>query len=528
MARSGDRPMPEQLRVAVVLADRAAPPDWGMRLVTQIAGESSLELCGIIQASDHERKREETAYLVNAWQQLETAMFGKLEKADRASYLASIHDVPTACSADIAALKRLKADVIIDLSPDRGAFISPQLARFGIWFLEFGQKEAVRASIRSSQPTTSISLFCTSEDAAEVQLIDMAVLNPKFLASRNGLLLCEKSVPLAMRALRRTCANGAPDTELPGVEPRSLSRNDSDLSGYLRSLVKHSARRMLNRVRERAHRRPGMFFLKSGSCSWPELNLEEGTSHLSSRNSYYADPFLWERNNELFCFFEEYDYKIRRGHINVGRFENDQLIDIRPVLATDYHVSFPFLFSHGHELFMLPETSSKRRLEVWKCERFPDQWRLHSVALEGVAASDLTLNYFDGQWWLFTNISRDAFVDMNSELHIFRADGPDLAELIPHRCNPVILDSRCARNAGRVLEIDGRRFRPAQDNSNGYYGFGLRLMEIGKLSLDDYQETEVHAFQPDLASGIIGCHHFDMRGGRMIMDFRKRIGGYAG
>jgi hypothetical protein len=110
---------------------------------------------------------------------------------------------------------------------------------------------------------------------------------------------------------------------------------------------------------------------------------------------------------------------------------------------------------------------------------------------------------------------------------VFRVDGPDLKSIEPHAFNPVVFDSRRARNAGRVLEMNGKLYRPGQDNSHGLYGYGLRLMEINQLSLDDYEEVEHEAIAPDFEPGIIGCHHLDIRGEQVIMDVRKGIGGYA-
>ena len=519
--------MTDPLAVALVLADAISPPEWCKRLVEQIDQDPSLRLVGIVRAEES-RRSSDTSFLVEGWQRLERAIFGQSHLADQSAYRELIGNLPIVEINDQASIEKLNADAIIDLSSGRGAQIPPTIARHGVWFPEFMEKEASLASIGSSGPVTTISLFRIAASAVDPISIDTATLNPKFLAGRNGLFMCEKVVPLIMRALRRTQRFGNPDTPGNDLLPRSPSRNPSDLSRYLASLVRHSARRTLTRLREHTGRRPGMFFLKSTRCSWPKFDPAQATPHVSDRNSYYADPFLWEHGGHTYCFFEEFDYSARRGHINVGRFEDEQLVDVRTALKTEYHLSFPFVFAHDGELFMLPETSERRQLEVWKCVEFPDRWERHAVALEGTAASDTTLNLINGQWWVFTNISYDPFLDMNSELHIFRADGPDLAHLEPHRCNPVVINARQARNAGRILEIDGKLYRPAQDNSHGYYGYGLRLMEIRQLSLDEYEEVEAKAFKPDFEPGIIGCHHLDIRAGRVIMDVRQRVGGHAG
>lgn len=518
--------MAEQLNVGLVLAEGMPPPEWGKRLAEQIDRDDSLRLAGIVLAGNCRRPASANS-LVASWARLERTIFGKAPPSDESSYKKLVGHLPVAGSDDHASIEALEADVLIDLSAGNSIQVPAQLARHGVWFPEFTEEEASLASIGQKGPVATISLFRKSAPDEAASAIDTAVLNPKFLAGRNGTFLCEKAVPLIMRALRRTQRFGKTDTLAGDLQPRSPRRAPLDLSRYFASVMRHSARRTFSRWQHNHGRRPGMFFLKSSSCSWPEFDPACATPHISGRNSYYADPFLWEQDGELYCFFEEFDYETNRGHISVGRFAGEELVDIRTVLKTDYHLSFPFLFEHEGTLYMLPETSERRRLEVWKCISFPHRWVRHAVALQGVAASDSTLNLIDGQWWLFTNISHDPFLDMNSELHIFRADGPDLKNLEPHSCNPVVLNARQARNAGRILEIDGKLYRPAQDNSHGYYGYGLKLMEIRQLSLDDYEEVEARAFEPDFEPSIIGCHHLDIRAGRVIMDVRKRVGGHA-
>ena len=88
-------------------------------------------------------------------------------------------------------------------------------------------------------------------------------------------------------------------------------------------------------------------------------------------------------------------------------------------------------------------------------------------------------------------------------------------------------ETRFARNGGRILEIDGELCRVAQENSHGSYGYGLQLMKIKRLSLEEYEEEPVRRIVPDFEAGIDGCHHLDLRGGRIVMDVRKKFGGIA-
>jgi hypothetical protein len=495
-----------------------------MRLVEQLRAEPQFELLALLKPTAPADRPTQGSGLARCWSAIERRLTAKPHPADLTAYSDAIASLALLPLDDAAAIERLGLDVILDLSGGFGRGSSAGLARHGCWFPDFAERMPAPAS---NAPVTTISLFRRMVDQDGCTCIATASLNPKFIAARNELFMCEKAVPLIMRALRRTRHFGSPD-QLGDLEFAEPARPGTlDLAKYLARLGTGGGRRALNKVRERIGMRPGMFFLKSDRCTWSDFDPAKAPAHISGKNSYFADPFLWQRDGSLFCFFEEYDYRTARGHISVGKFRGGELVEIRPVLRTDYHLSFPFLFAHAGELYMMPETSERRRIEVWKCREFPHRWERHATALEGVAASDSTLNLIDGTWWLFTNISNDPFLDMNTELHVFRANGPALTRLEPHPVNPVVMDSRRARNAGRILEIGGKLYRPAQDNAYGFYGYGLRLMEIRHLSFDDYEETPALAIEPDFEPGIIGCHHLDICAGRVIMDVRKAVGGLA-
>lgn len=517
--------MKEPLRIVLLLDDPDQPEDWCVRLVERLVGDHRLTLVAILPGRSN-GPPVRAHPVIRAWVALEQWTMARPSPADRAAYRAVLLAMaPRAGVSD--SLASMSADVILDLSSGAAENIDPALARHGIWFAYVPDGMANLSLIAAGAPTSRIALFRRAEGSAHPVAIDRAELNTKFIAARNALFMREKLVTLILRALRRTWLNGAPDTDGAILPELRSGPTIGNLARYLEGLSLHLGRRVSDHIAGRFGRRPGMFFLKSANAGWRDFEPENAAQHLSDGNSYYADPFLWERDGLTHCFFEEYDYRSRQGHISVGQFIDGQLRSIKTALKTDYHLSFPYLFEHEGMLFMLPETHQQRRIEVWKCERFPDRWALHATALDGELASDSTLNVIDGEWWLFSNISNDPFRDMNTELHLFRVDGPDLKVIEPHAANPVVMDTTRARNAGRILNVEGKKIRPAQENSHGAYGYALKLMEIQRLSLEDYAEAEVRAILPATQDDIVGCHHFDTRGGLVVMDACMRTGGRA-
>ena len=169
---------------------------------------------------------------------------------------------------------------------------------------------------------------------------------------------------------------------------------------------------------------------------------------------------------------------------------------------------------------MIPEVTSKRRLEIWKCLDFPGTWTLCKTYFEGRAFGDPTI-LFSKKYgnWLFVNESDDKFGDYNSTLNLFRIDDIDSFTLTPHKLNPVVLDSREARSAGDFFEDEaGRLIRPVQNNIKNIYGHGLLLCQIVELTIDTYEQVVIERIKPKFKDGIIGVHHLSLGDNKFVVD----------
>jgi hypothetical protein len=169
---------------------------------------------------------------------------------------------------------------------------------------------------------------------------------------------------------------------------------------------------------------------------------------------------------------------------------------------------------------MIPEAGASGRIELWQADTFPDRWELTKTLFEGQSCADTVIFQHEGNWWLFTNIASDDFLDHCTELHIFKIDSPLMNEVVPHSMNPVMLDARYARNAGRIRLRDGRLVRIAQNNQS-HYGFGFSFLQINKLSLDEYEESLILSVTPDQLHGAVATHHFDDLDDCYVYDCRR-------
>lgn len=234
----------------------------------------------------------------------------------------------------------------------------------------------------------------------------------------------------------------------------------------------------------------------------------------------WADPFPLFHDGRHYLFFEEYCHRTRKGHIAVAEIGRSGLA-APPVVALglDHHLSYPFVFRWQDELWMLPEAAASRRLELYRCRRFPDRWQATATLLEGVDAVDATLHETADGWWLFTAIAV-AGTRNRDELHLFRADSP-LGPWRPHRANPVVSNARGARPGGRLLRSGGQLLRPGQDCARRY-GAAVILHEVVRIDEVAYEERARARIEPSWGRGLIATHTFNRCRGLTVADAAVR------
>ena len=262
-------------------------------------------------------------------------------------------------------------------------------------------------------------------------------------------------------------------------------------------------------------------FLKKGKILSTDLDSSQFIK--PGKDEFWADPFVLSFENKNYVFFENYSYKLKKGKISCGIISDGGIDDVRDVLVLDYHVSYPFIFKMENEIFMMPETREAKRLEIYKSVNFPNKWQLYSTGFEGEGVVDPTL-FLDQKKniWLFLNKSKELYDDYNSELYIYKIDDLNLKKIIPHKLNPVVIDSRIARSAGNIFIEDNKIIRPSQNNIHSTYGYGLNLSEIKELSLENYSEKIIKTFEPNFAKDLVGVHHISQFKDGFLFDSCKK------
>ena len=240
------------------------------------------------------------------------------------------------------------------------------------------------------------------------------------------------------------------------------------------------------------------------------------------KDRFWADPFIVARDNKYYVFIEEFPYATQKGHISLIVMNKDGSFEppVR-VLEAPYHLSYPFVFEFESNLYLIPESSANRTVELYKCTAFPLKWEFQRNLMNNCEVVDTTLFQWQGRWWMFLNQIQTEGASSWDELFLHYSDSPFSDNWTPHQRNPVVSDARSARPAGRLFVRDGRLYRPSQ-NCSGRYGYGFNICEITKLTETEYEEKIVSRVEPKWDKNVVSTHTINYEDGLTIIDGQLR------
>ena len=222
--------------------------------------------------------------------------------------------------------------------------------------------------------------------------------------------------------------------------------------------------------------------------------------------TFVADPFLLQRDGRLFLFFEAWRRGTGQGDLCWA--ERDAAGAWRysgVALDEPFHLSYPFVFEHEGEVFMIPESRSQGDVRLYSARPFPGRFELRRVLLTGKRYADTSLVAWQGHFYLFTSTD-------NGTLELYFADAFDGPYSL-HPRSPVIAGNDCsARPGGRPIIWQGRVLRFAQCD-RPVYGVSVGAFEVTELSPSGYAERPTGRDPLLSGSGVGwnagGMHHLD-------------------
>jgi len=142
-------------------------------------------------------------------------------------------------------------------------------------------------------------------------------------------------------------------------------------------LARRASRSIFKTAFYSPHWRIGWRFVDESDDVWSRGDLG-GRPWQVLRNKpfrFFADPFPVAWNGKTWLFFEDFDHRIGKGRISAVAFgPRGPEGDVFPVLEQPWHLSFPYVFEHEGELWMLPESSNNRTVSLYRAQNFPTRW----------------------------------------------------------------------------------------------------------------------------------------------------------
>lgn len=244
------------------------------------------------------------------------------------------------------------------------------------------------------------------------------------------------------------------------------------------------------------------------------------------KGAFWADPCLFEYKDNIYLFFENYDYIRNIANIQVARVNKNTLSIESPSTVIDekFHLSNPILIEEEGKIYLIPESSQSGNILLYECDEFPYKWKSGKVLINSIHAADPVLFKKYGFWWLFCTIAPKKGTTAHSCLNLWYSkslDGP----WEEHPMNPIVNDINGGRMAGKIFERvennQSKIIRPAQSALEGY-GSGIMFFEILTLTPKLYKEKLKIAYSGrDL--GYDGVHAYSNAGDIEAIDVKKRV-----
>ena len=234
----------------------------------------------------------------------------------------------------------------------------------------------------------------------------------------------------------------------------------------------------------------------------------------ATKRYWYADPFLFEKNNRTYLFVEMFDNMTEKGLIGYSEFIGDKFTQPQVVLEEKFHLSYPYVFEENGVVYMMPETRGDECIQLYRAVKFPTEWVKDRVIVKIKDAVDTVIDGED----IITSVITSP-VEMKTQLEIYNIKTGE-----PSFKNPVKSADQISRGAGRIIDHNGMRLRPAQNCTSANYGAGLIFYEINKLESGYSEKKYSELFPSQIASGnntVLGVHTYARTENIEIVDVKK-------
>lgn len=213
---------------------------------------------------------------------------------------------------------------------------------------------------------------------------------------------------------------------------------------------------------------------------------KEYNAYIPEGNYWCADPFVISECGLTYVFCECCQNDSKKGTIAVGEYINGTIKGMRVIIEQDYHMSYPCIFKYGSDFYMIPETEDNRTIELYRASLFPYEWELKKILKKNIRCVDCTVFMIGDEIYVIGYI----FDGKKNKICVFQLDIENETLILTDEFE----DDGTGRNAGNIISIDKRLFRPTQV-SKKKYGESIVLKEIVSSGKNAYCEKQFSKLQ---------------------------------
>ncbi len=258
-----------------------------------------------------------------------------------------------------------------------------------------------------------------------------------------------------------------------------------------------------------------------------KVNMENIITHkyidslIPEAIDYIADPFYIKEGGVFYIFVELKG----EGNADIALLTSTDGENYRYngiVLDEDFHLSYPQVFKHQEEFYMIPETSGSNQVLLYRAENFPYGWRISDTLIKNRSLKDPSL-------LISEDLNLIVAVDDDLKQYMFTADS-----LNGNWMEAKNYEQRWGnetRPGGRFFKVDNIWYLPLQNRTMGYgTGISIYKLEIENDRLElGLAEKMYLGSQQEIEWFNRGMHHLDIQKNGdeyyMVYDGNRKLNG---
>ncbi|EMO2076840.1 hypothetical protein VC506_10755 [Citrobacter freundii] len=259
-----------------------------------------------------------------------------------------------------------------------------------------------------------------------------------------------------------------------------------------------------------------MIIKDHGTHLFPDNTLEilnkSAAQQLKKKYTFQADPFLIEKDDKLYVFYEAFSFRNSKGTLRC-RVLDRELTEIDDVKLEGFddlrcHLSFPFLININNQLFMIPESSERKEVILFQSIEFPARWKQVKVLISDIELTDNVFISINEACYLLST-TMDNEIIIHSADHIYgqwQRITPSLKVSNPHH-----------RGAGASYQVENKMYFLTQECTPETYGKSIYIKELVTLNDANFDENLIEQINSSINHSD-GVHTLNFSNNYIVYD----------